>query len=555
MTDSLVYLDDRRVYWDAKKEWVEFNTHSDALIASLALHHDIPLVAIDLVVELLCTEHFKPTEVSFSKATDLYSSIGTRRQQAAWNRSYSKASPVNSVAGFPNRDTFEKVVDVLAEERRCQLEEQYGPSLAFQGRVVASSFDFTQVSQTLEAMTLVHRSWTLPAQKARRCFAIVDDASRTSQMHPCVSLLANPTLASVDTILYRDGTITSLENSLVLLRGLVLHSYSRGLRNLHIELDLYHLADKPLKQRPMKCLTHLLDSLTTLRHLKVLSVQYYRGCKDDRFIIPFCDTLTRLPSLEAMRLFVLQDVYNDAWTFEIPPWLEEKHPTTSLKSLNVSIFDAALISWLTMPRAGFRLDHIGLLVTDTFEELYSKFHPALASALQPALPFVKSLSIQGVFLWTNQAEHRFTDVQSIERAASVETLNIRIDVGSFDLFQEIQLDLVLGRVPLSTQRLSLLFFLPFTNSEDVFVGESRTKLDECIVQYIDRAKALTRLQIIVDDGSHNQQRYELLQYSREALAEYWSSDVPWLPLSQRRCENRGIAWTCRVDDATRYHIV
>ena len=216
-------------------------------------------------------------------------------------------------------------------------------------------------------------------------------------MHPCVSLLANPTLASVDTILYRDGTITSLENSLVLLRGLVLHSYSRGLRNLHIELDLYHLADKPLKQRPMKCLTHLLDSLTTLRHLKVLSVQYYRGCKDDSFIIPFCDTLTRLPSLEAMRLFVLQDVYNDAWTFEIPPWLEEKHPTTSLKSLNVSIFDAALISWLTIPRAEFRLDHIGLLTADTTGALYSTFHPALASALQPALPFVKSLSIEGVF--------------------------------------------------------------------------------------------------------------------------------------------------------------
>ena len=122
MSYSSDILEGKRVYWARNDEWVEYETHSDALAAGLVLCYELPLKALEPVIALLRNEQFRPADVSFTKSSDVYSRIGELRAKRTAERSWG-----SSVAGFPNKDTFDHVVRVMAEERRRHFEDLHGP--------------------------------------------------------------------------------------------------------------------------------------------------------------------------------------------------------------------------------------------------------------------------------------------------------------------------------------------------------------------------------------------------------------------------------------------
>lgn len=183
MEDMSSYLDGNRVYCDSVGEWIEYGNRSEALVASLVLHFKFPLEMLEPIFELLCCgSDYRAADCSFSRPADVYVHMPVRTlcTQATHERPGTTYASVDKafgiVTGFPNYDIFKGVVDSLVEERRLVGQEWCFPSYLSDERARAEEVkekDAWRITDTLDRMSLVHRSWTIPAQQALRRCAIV----------------------------------------------------------------------------------------------------------------------------------------------------------------------------------------------------------------------------------------------------------------------------------------------------------------------------------------------------------------------------------------------
>lgn len=165
-----------------RKEWIPYQTVSDALVANLHLTHnvDVALSVIDLFLDLLRNPSFDPSQISFSNSSDIDARVSEHR--GAHIRRPCHASPsADRTAGIPHT-----VLELVAEHmfafarvltpKRWVLRTMIDEGAPYSLRDVA-------------CLSLVHRTWvpTTPKLSRRRAYvggngalqSYLRDAART----------------------------------------------------------------------------------------------------------------------------------------------------------------------------------------------------------------------------------------------------------------------------------------------------------------------------------------------------------------------------------------
>lgn len=148
-------------------EWIPFRNRSDALIARLYLDESLPSRHIDTFLELLRTAEFKPSELSFTKTTEIDAGIANYRQVRARGRAMHYEFPTTKLP----YDIFENIIEQIALERDPLSTED--PSSCFGSHRHRRAKPRDSIAARLKSLSLVHRSLTPLAQKAlgQRIFA------------------------------------------------------------------------------------------------------------------------------------------------------------------------------------------------------------------------------------------------------------------------------------------------------------------------------------------------------------------------------------------------
>lgn len=534
MTDTSKFLDGNCVYFAMYNEWFEYRSRSDALVASLVLHFNIPLKTLEPIFELLCCgNEYRAADCSFSRPADVYSQLRALRTEIALERSgtteASSDSTVGFVAGFPNQDIFQGVIDSLVMERQRLVENQYFPSYVFDERARNSEDDERDsdvgcVTDTLECMRLVHRTWSILAQQAlRRCAIIKNRYSRGGRLYrvggPAIVVLSSPWLTFADTVIYEDPEELE-EDMLILLKGIILHPYQRTLQMLHLNLEL----DPPSEsKRGTNSIADTIKCIGTLGVLKTLSLHFSVEYEDDgvkernRFMIAVCRVLKHLHRLELLRLVEKGGGDGrEAGRCVIPKKLRRAHPASSLKTLHIDLKNPKykFVSWLTRPRAGFQPEHIVLFT--------SSFFPKLLSALQPSIPSLRSFSINAECYRVRRHDDLLGFLtKTFREAQSVETLILRFDTYMIDHVDDVEMGELMSSIPRTTRRLSLLFKLePQFKESDHSTWEA--KLDELVSRFASRVNESGQLCLILNTGSSGEQRRYGFNYIYRAQTSSWS---------------------------------
>lgn len=511
MGDTSAYLDGNCVFYDSFGEWVEYRSRSEALVASLVLHFKLPLKTLEPIFDLLCCgDEYRAAECSFSRPTDVYSRMTTLRTRNALERpgttDTSNDQTIGFVAGFPNLDVFRGVIESLVEERRQIVHESHFPSYLTDEQARTEEVDEEdawRATDTLERMSLVHRTWTIPAQQALRRCAIVKYKSHQSgsRSHPLIAASTSPCLAFADTFVFENEELLS-EDEMILLKGIITYPYQRTLQNLHLELvlDSADRRSRSKAHRSSNSAAEGLDCIGTLESLKKLSLRFeVRRINDlderNKFVESACFVITHLHCLQAFRM--LGEVYtvDDASDFEVSSRLAHAHPPPSLKSLCIGLEhpQARILSWLTTPRAGYQLEHLTLFPS-------TREHDSELSTIRLSVPFLKSLSIYApCYLSTGHNEEvensglLFKEI--MHEALSAQTLVLRFT------FPDRRIDfkmIMMSSLPPVLQRLSLLFFV-CVSLKEADRNEYNLKLDKAISRFALSVNRKGGLRVIIDN--------------------------------------------------------
>ncbi|KAH8111870.1 hypothetical protein DFH11DRAFT_1610424 [Phellopilus nigrolimitatus] len=191
---------------------IPFVTHSDALLASLVLAHDVAASAIDLFLTLLRDPTFFPAEVTLGATDDIYlrvaehrrelivsperSADGTLSQTEASSRNQDRSSssvthPATSLVEFPWHIILDDLVGIFEHARttdlhvlRAQTLERYPDRTAFNKAVALNS--------DLQSLSLVQRSWFHPARKAIGRVCCIPDMEPETLMRTLRDPLVGP---------------------------------------------------------------------------------------------------------------------------------------------------------------------------------------------------------------------------------------------------------------------------------------------------------------------------------------------------------------------------
>lgn len=400
------------------------------------------------------------------------------------------------VAGFPNQDIFEEVIEALVKERWQMIQELYFPSYLSDERARCNGFDerATQWStHVLYFMSLVHRTWTTPAQRAYRRCAVAKLVNYYLLSHQLRTILARPLLPFVDSLIIRSESYL-IEGELQLLKQIIMYPYRRTLQNLHLELVL-DSGGRKSRAKGLRFPNGAADGVAcigTLGSLKTLSFRIFARSKRgeverNKLIDSVCYAQTHLHRLESFIILKGDEpVHDDAFNDEVFPRLHDTRPPPSLKSLCIGLGhpQAHVLSWLATPRAGYQLDHMTLFPS-------AQGHESELSAIRPAVPFLKSLAVDAACYLLSNPGCRFVFTETLREALMIDTLTLSFDCArDFYNFRQI----TMSALPPALRRLSLLFSMPTRQK-----GAHNPKLDYPISQYALHMNQKGHLRVIVED--------------------------------------------------------
>jgi hypothetical protein len=151
------------VYDSRVGENIPFSNQSDAEIASLALTHDIPSPYIDLFLDVVRADDFRADSLAFSSGVDIYLHVAAFREDRAFQRTkqYQEQEEISTDNGVQHLKYSSPVPQLVVELITDEFKKQYA-SRDYEDISLGAS----TASCTLSNMTLVHRLWTIPAQRA-----------------------------------------------------------------------------------------------------------------------------------------------------------------------------------------------------------------------------------------------------------------------------------------------------------------------------------------------------------------------------------------------------
>lgn len=154
---------DCRAFSKAASTYVPFSTPSDAILASLFLCHQMPRNFMDIVISVAMHPNLDAKHVTLKDTVDIIQIEEQARLQVrlvdAHRRSLDADGQINRT-NVPEV-ILDGVLDVLHTERQSELSSLAG-DLGWHSR----RLDGVEAGAVFFTMSLVHRSWTFPAQKA-----------------------------------------------------------------------------------------------------------------------------------------------------------------------------------------------------------------------------------------------------------------------------------------------------------------------------------------------------------------------------------------------------
>lgn len=343
---------DKSCYSATYEMWIPFNTTTDALVASLSLHHGFPRSMFEIVLEVVRNPSFRLDDLTLSSELDVASQISECRLENAFRRGNLNAQS-EPARGVP-LTVVQLVADHLAEQAdaaKCIIND---PLLRNREKSMAR-----WALRSLQAMSLVHRTWTTPAQQARR-------------YHPM-------TLKLGDNILkFLDNPFCGPWTQWIELEYPAEHSSSQRYKR-EFESLVYrapNICSLILKgiikdDVQIETFTRCISQLRNLRNLNIRAD--YTGFPTlvgTARIVSLVEMISSLPCLE---------VYSFKWKNNISArgHLDARHttrleiitPPSTLKTLVLDDLDAPLtyLKWLLESRGDYRPDHISLTIRQSFQ--------------------------------------------------------------------------------------------------------------------------------------------------------------------------------------------
>lgn len=178
-----------RAYNKANSTYLAFPSPADAMIASLQLFHDVPCRIMDLVFSVITHPNFDFAQLTMRKSTDVTDVVEETQMKDSMsvvhNRSLGHDGRTEQ-AGLPHF-VLDEVLDIVHAERIARVKSTFKHS--GDNEVVYRSAYYSEDDWLLKEMSLVHRSWTFPSQKAlRRVLFINEPAPYSYTLHSPVSV-------------------------------------------------------------------------------------------------------------------------------------------------------------------------------------------------------------------------------------------------------------------------------------------------------------------------------------------------------------------------------
>ncbi|KAL5520313.1 hypothetical protein ACEPAG_9527 [Sanghuangporus baumii] len=329
---------------------IRFNTLSDSILSRTYIEdEDIRTVDLQNSYLHIAHEDFDPREVTFTSIWDLFDYVSQARRSISLERSAFRAP--DEIGGkrtariFP-RDILNLVSDQLWQDRVplgvAAMEPRWDCAFALSGH-------------DLRNMSLVHRSWTSPAQSALCQRAVVPFVR---MKHFLLSPFCGPWVAEMILYWSINDTIGGVTQSDISLLEELLKR-TPNLKSLSFNTFLVHA---PF--RIDSCLEIIAEQLSHLQDLWLKDFEVVG--KETRLHLPSIemhDLCLHLPKMRSLKFLSLRH----CGARDGSPSDLEQHPPSSLKNIEIdtSIFAIGpLFPWLVKPRGNFALNSLSLVLRD-----------------------------------------------------------------------------------------------------------------------------------------------------------------------------------------------
>lgn len=150
------------------------------MLASLQLFHDIPCRIMDLIFSVITHPNFDLAQLTIRKSTDVIDIVEESRMKDRMSVVHNRSLGHNGrteQAGFP-QFVLDEVLDIVHAERIARVKSTFNDIGNME--VVYRSVYHSEEDWLLKEMSLVHRSWTFPSQKALGRVLFINNPARSS---------------------------------------------------------------------------------------------------------------------------------------------------------------------------------------------------------------------------------------------------------------------------------------------------------------------------------------------------------------------------------------
>lgn len=163
--DTQQPLNDSQSFNEANSTYVTYPSQADAMIANLQLSHNVPCHIMDLVLSVITRPDFDAKQVKLRESINVVEIAEESRLKdrlaVVHQRSLGEDGRIEQV-GFPEF-VLHEVLDILHAERLAAIWSSFDRGL---DKELVYKSGYIYEDRVLKEMSLVHRSWTIPSQKA-----------------------------------------------------------------------------------------------------------------------------------------------------------------------------------------------------------------------------------------------------------------------------------------------------------------------------------------------------------------------------------------------------
>ncbi|KAL5482841.1 hypothetical protein ACEPAI_9436 [Sanghuangporus weigelae] len=496
-------LDGTRLFDPQTGLLIPFKSHSDALLAQLSLQNGMSKQHFNILLNVLLDPSFSLDELNLKSSTDIDVRISEYRRELAEKRSYKsadspqgKSSSISARLGIVGMSSivFDLVLDQMIAEMHHFSTETDATPLSAPSDEPSTTLTY-HLQSTFKQMSLVHRSWTEPSQRALRRRIIL--TSRRTLRGFARSLACGTGVREFAYKIPKSEVCTFFHEASVsrehwcTLASVV--SRLTTLRYFCLSVESAHLADLS----GLDMVLNAIEGLKSLEGLWMLSIRDH--CP---YLPKLCATISKLPDLRFLGIWNWTCPRRPSGGLGDSQERQEKTleltPPSSLRALQIRdeylTTPLAYLSWLFQPRKPYSLETLDLHITfsrplpltpldPTFPNSESNYTTPridsshLLSALASLLPSLSTLTIKLFYLDTSTASGAYlhdSDMQKIlEGCTNLKRMRLHrlragthVDGVRFPLPPTLDIGTELGSgEPLTISKLTAPLILPQTLEE------------------------------------------------------------------------------------------